>query len=107
MLLSGAALLLVRRRTLVLTLGLRETLCARPGFKFPFTSRMEKVLLCWRSNEVAGFSAGSERERNGENGGEKEESKDRHLMENHWCQVFLAGALRVIRSNLYNICTYS
>ena len=47
LLLSGAALLLVRRRTLVLTLGLRETLCARPGFKSPFTSRMEKVLLCF------------------------------------------------------------
>ena len=47
LLLSGAALLLVRRRTLVLTLGLRETLCARPGFKFPFTSRMENVLLCF------------------------------------------------------------
>ena len=56
---------------------------------------MENVLLCWRSDEVAGFSAspGSERERNGENGGEKEESKDRHLIENYWCQVFLAGAL--------------
>ena len=47
LLLSGAALLLVRRRTLVLTLGLRETLCAGPGFKFPFTSRMENVLLCF------------------------------------------------------------
>ena len=64
---------------------------------------MENDLLCWRSDEVAGFSASpcSERERNGENGGEKEESKDQHLMENHWCQVFLVGALRVaIRSYL-------
>ena len=69
---------------------------------------MENDLLCWRSDEVAGFSAGSERERNGENRGEKEESKDRHLMENHSCQVFLAGALRVvIRSYLYNMfCCY-
>ena len=62
---------------------------------------MENDLLCWRSDEVAGFSAGSERERNGENRGEKEESKDRHLMENYCCQAFLAGALRVaIRSYL-------
>ena len=100
MLVASGALLLVRGRALVLALRLRETLRARPAHR-AFRSeqqqqkkvrlsvlngqkceQVKEMLLCGRADEVAALAASSrsKRVRDGEDGGDQEESKDRHLV---------------------------
>ena len=102
LLVASGALLLVRGRALVLALRLRETLRARPWQDFRSKQQasrkvkkvrlsvlngqkceqVKEILLCGRANEVAALATSSRSKRvgDGEDGGDQEESKDRHLM---------------------------
>ena len=100
LLVASGALLLVRGRALVLALRLREALRARPAQAFGseqqasrkvkkesannVMSKLEnrEMLLCGRADEVAALATSpcSKRVRDGEDEGDQEESKDRHLV---------------------------